>query len=77
MIFLNVVAIGGGSKLGGTPGTDYLGHAGGAIAGLFWGLAFFPRAPSEYGAKLKMWGLCLTVTFFALMFLLFYLTSHT
>ena len=48
-------------------GTDYAGHAGGAISGLFWGMGFFPRANSEYGKKIKYWGIGLTCVYFILM----------
>lgn len=55
-----------GSK-GSFAGTDYAGHAGGAIAGLFWGLGFFPRTNTEFGKKLKYIGIGLTVGYFVLL----------
>lgn len=73
IIVFSIVGMGPGSKLGG--GIDYLGHAGGAITGLVWGLAFFPRVHNEYSKKVKLWGMCGTATFFILFTLLFYLTE--
>jgi len=73
---MNLVSIAGGSlvnpsnvsKDGGNYfGTDYAGHAGGAISGLFWGLGFFPRANTDLGRKLKYWGMGLTAVYFILM----------
>jgi membrane associated rhomboid family serine protease len=36
-IFLNL------SLTGGSSATDYTGHLGGSIVGIFWSFAFFPR----------------------------------
>jgi len=48
----------------GQAGTvDINGHLGGLFAGMFWGLAFFPRSPSA-NPKMRMWGLGLTAVFF-------------
>jgi len=63
MIIMNLMLFGGGSEDG---GTDTLGHIGGAITGLFWGMAFFPRVKSSYAHKMRLAGLCLTSSFFIL-----------
>jgi membrane associated rhomboid family serine protease len=44
MIIFNIMAAGATS--------DTLGHAGGAIAGFFWGLAVLPRVMSPFTRKL-------------------------
>jgi len=51
---------------------DGYGHCGGAITGLLWGMAFFPRARSEGGNTLRKIGMVGVVTFFVLNFVLFY-----
>ena len=43
------------------------------MGGLFYGLAFFPRAPTASGAKTRMAGFFLFAVFFILFGLLFYL----
>ena len=75
VIFLNLVSIGAGGTDSATASTDYVGHAGGAITGLIWGLGFLPRVRSNYTSKLKLYGMMLTATFFILFFCLFYLTD--
>jgi membrane associated rhomboid family serine protease len=67
MIFLNLMI--GGSK-NEVYNTDTYGHLGGAIAGLFWGLAVFPRVKNHTSAKLRMVGIGLTLGFFLLCSLL-------
>lgn len=53
----------------GQDGTvDIYGHVGGAIAGLFWGLGFFPRSKSEFGTQLRKAGFILTCVSFTVMF---------
>ena len=59
-VFLNIMMGGAGSQV------DYLGHIGGSITGLIWGLAFLPRANTPGGATCKKVGLGLTVVFFGL-----------
>ena len=73
VIFLNLVSIGAGGTS--TDSTDYVGHAGGAITGLLWGLGFLPRVRNDYTSKLKLWGMMFTASFFILFFCLFYLTD--
>jgi len=58
-----------------TNDIDYVGHAGGAITGLLWGLGFLPRANTSYGRKLKYWGMSLTLSYFVLFILLLYTTK--
>jgi len=64
-----------GSKDDTSNNIDYTGHAGGAITGFFFGLAFLPRANHAYGRKLKYWGMSLTVSWFVLFFLLLFFTD--
>jgi hypothetical protein len=53
----------------GQDGTvDIYGHVGGAIAGLFYGLGFFPRAKSEFGTYLRKIGFVFTCAAFTIMF---------
>ena len=49
-----------------TPGVDWAGHLGGGIAGLFYGLAFFPRVRSSRIPMVGYIGLALFVSFFTL-----------
>jgi len=51
---------------------DVNGHIGGALAGLFWGMAFFPRAPHPSGLKMRFYGMVFLGLFFTLNFVLFY-----
>ena len=67
MIFLNLMV--GGLSNEAYP-VDTYGHLGGAITGLFWGLAFFPRVKNAHSAKLRVFGLGLTAGFFILFSLL-------
>ena len=48
MVAMNITGMGyvTHDRNDGWAGTDYLGHAGGCMGGLFYGLAFFPRAPT-------------------------------
>jgi hypothetical protein len=48
MIIFNLMA--GGAT------TDAMGHLGGGIAGLFWGMAFLPRVVSPFTRKCKVFG---------------------
>jgi len=48
MIVFNLMA--GGAQ------TDAMGHLGGGIAGLFWGMAFLPRVASPFTRKCKVIG---------------------
>jgi len=73
MIVFNIVGMGMIPASETYTGIDYLGHAGGAMGGLFYGLAFFPRAPTASGAKTRMAGFFLFAVFFILFTLLFYL----
>jgi len=45
MIFLNLMVAGGSASS--SYGVDTYGHIGGALAGLFWGLGFFPRVINQ------------------------------
>ena len=45
MIILNLSFVGGGNSV---YKSDMNGHIGGAITGLIWGLAFFPRVKNYY-----------------------------
>jgi len=81
ILAFNLVSTGRGSMVDpSTPSTsnniDFVGHAGGAITGLFWGLAFLPRTNTSYGRKLKYWGMSLTLSFFILFILLLFLTKQ-
>ena len=52
---------------------DTYGHLGGALAGLFWGMACFPRETrNQTGQSLRKWGLGRTSVFFSLQIILFY-----
>lgn len=51
---------------------DVYGHIGGAITGLLWGFAFFPRVKSGSGESLKKFGLIATPVYFVLFLMLFY-----
>lgn len=64
-IALNLMA---GVKIdnNGTRSVDTVGHIGGAIVGLIWGLAFLPRAPGPTGQKCRMFGMAATAVFFIL-----------
>ena len=48
MVAMNITGMGyvTHDRNDGWAGTDYLVHAGGCMGGLFYGLAFFPRAPT-------------------------------
>mgnify|MGYP003791097451 CR=1 FL=1 len=59
-IVINLIVVGGNSKI------DQMGHIGGAITGLVWGMAFFPRVRTDSGRKLKMIGLVGVLGFFVL-----------
>jgi len=48
MIIFNLMA--GGAQ------TDAMGHLGGGISGLFWGMAFLPRVASPFTKKCKVFG---------------------
>jgi len=48
MIIFNLMA--GGAQ------TDGMGHMGGGLAGLFWGMAFLPRVASPFTRKCKVFG---------------------
>jgi len=82
MLVMNMSAVGAGSLESPTDpksrnNTDYTGHAGGAITGLLWGLAFLPRGNTTYGRKLKYWGMSLTLSWFILFTLLLFTTKVT
>ena len=51
---------------------DITGHIGGALCGLFWGMAFFPRVNHPSALKLKKVGLVLISLFFILFTTLFF-----
>lgn len=62
-------------SVGVTKGIDNWGHLGGAMTGLFWGMAVLPRVKSEGGTKMRIVGLVLTGGYLTLMILLFFLVS--
>ena len=51
---------------------DNMGHLGGAITGLFYGFAFFPRVQSPSGTKYRTAGFILLGLFFSLLIGLFF-----
>jgi len=55
--------------------SDTLGHVGGAIVGLIWGMAFFPRTKTACGEKMRKIGLVLTALFFIGFTLLLFLNK--
>jgi len=62
------------AEVGGPPGVvDVTGHIGGAIVGLIWGLAFFPRVKTEVSAKMRLAGIVLTIGFFSILILYFFI----
>ena len=76
---MNLTAAGSGSlempgsaKAEGRTSVDYAGHAGGAIAGFLFGLAFLKRGNTAYGKKLKYWGMALCSSYFILMLALLF-----
>ena len=75
LVAMNITGMGviGGDRSDSYADIDYLGHVGGAMGGLFYGLAFFPRAPTVSGAKTRMAGMFLFGLFFIMFGLLFYL----
>ncbi len=59
------------------PGSvDTTGHLGGAITGMIWGLAFFPRN-RHIGQGLKKYGKIMVAAYFILFFLFFYTLRNT
>jgi len=69
MLFFNFL-----SEVQGVSGVvDITGHIGGAIVGLIWGIAFFPRVKTANSAKLRLAGMVLTVSFFVILILYFYI----
>lgn len=51
---------------------DSMGHLGGAITGLFYGFAFFPRVQSPAGTKYRTFGFILLALYFSLLIGLFF-----
>ena len=51
---------------------DKAGHLGGAIVGLLYGLAFFPRIDTGIGPKIRKYAIFMFVLFFILMPVLFW-----
>jgi membrane associated rhomboid family serine protease len=70
IVFALVINLMGG--LTGSSGVDTMGHLGGAIAGLLWGLAFFPRVKTPFGTKMRLFGFVTTGAFFALLLVLLF-----
>jgi membrane associated rhomboid family serine protease len=68
MIVLNL-SIG---STGGNTNTDGYGHLGGAITGLLWAMAVFPRVRSESGEKMRKISLALLIGYFILLLVLLY-----
>jgi membrane associated rhomboid family serine protease len=70
MIVLNFTMTAGAQS---SSSTDTYGHLGGALLGLIWGMAVFPRIKSPGGEKMRIAGLVMTGLFFSLCLLLFFL----
>ena len=60
-IFMNLLAGGGGAG-----DIDTMGHLGGSITGLLWGLAFFPRKKTRGSQQYKIAGLIGILAFFVI-----------
>ena len=71
MIFLNLMIA--GHSAGNAYGVDSMGHVGGALTGLIWGLAFFPRVENDLSVKLRKIGMGATAAFFLLFIMLLFL----
>ena len=71
MIFLNF-----SMTMGGDSTVDTYGHLGGALTGLIYGLAIFPRNRSQGGSKLRGIGLFLTGMYFTVNIILLYLVRE-
>ena len=57
----------------GADGTvDGYGHLGGAITGLIWGMAFFPRERTDAGNKIRTVGMACTGIWFSVMIICFF-----
>ena len=56
---------------------SWSGNLGGSIAGLFWGLSAFPRAPGRSGEKQRLFGMMGTSFFFALFGYLFFTSDES
>jgi membrane associated rhomboid family serine protease len=69
MIVLNLVFVGQDNEL---YKVDTYGHLGGAMTGLFWGLAFFPRVRNSQSLNLRKIGLVLIAVFFILLTVLLF-----
>lgn len=70
MIIINLTIVGVGTA---DYPTDIYGHLGGAITGLIWGLAFFPRVQNPQSARLKKIGFVITCLYFVGFCLLLFL----
>ena len=70
MIILNLTIVGSSNRV---YATDTYGHLGGALTGLIWGLAFFPRVKNPQSMKLKKIGRIIVISYFFLFTLLLFL----
>ena len=66
LIFMNIALSSASDSV------SWSGNLGGAMVGLFWGMATFPRAPGRGGEKQRLFGMMATTTFFVLFGYLFF-----
>lgn len=65
-----MILLAGGDGLAGK--SDYLGHLGGAIYGLLFGMAFYPRPRDESGKKSRLIGFAMFTSMCILMIALLF-----